>query len=82
MNDLDYGYEDDGADWGQQENSEQRRWEERNNVEELLDNDPDYHKWADDLDRLAERDRDIIDMAEIASEYNNIGMTLEAWDRT
>lgn len=72
----DYGYEDDGADWGQQEDNEQRRWEEDNNVKELLDNDPDYHKWADDLDRLAERDREIIDIAEIT------GMPLEAWNRT
>ena len=77
----DYGYDDGGADWGQQEDNEQRRWEEENGVKELLDNDPDYHKWADDLDRLAERDRDIIDMAEIVSEYNATGMTLESWDR-
>lgn len=79
----DYGYEDDGgADWGQQEDNEQRRWEEDNDVKELLDNDPDYHKWADDLDRLAERDREIMAMAEIAGEYNATGMTLEAWDRS
>ncbi|KKL28109.1 hypothetical protein LCGC14_2378420 [marine sediment metagenome] len=67
----DYGYDDDGADWGQQEDNEQRSWEEDNNVKELLDNDPDYHKWADDLDRLAEQDRENIDLAEITAERFN-----------
>lgn len=72
----DYGYEDDGADWGQ--DNEQRRWEEDNNVKELLDNDPDYHKWSDDLDRLGEEDREIMALAEIAAERNF--NTLSAWD--
>ncbi len=77
----DYGYEDDGADWGQQEDNEQRRWEEDNNVEELLDNDPGYHDWADARDAEAEEDREIMALAEINAECFNIGPTLESWDR-
>ena len=84
MNDLDYGYDDggdEGADWNSQESIEQERWEKNNDVETILNDDPDYHKWSDDLDRLAERDREIIDLAEFEAERFNSGLTLEAWDR-
>lgn len=81
MNEFDYGYvEDDGSELNAQEMLEQERWEKENSVD-LLDNDPDYHRWADDLNILAERDREIIDLAEIETERHNSGLTIEAWDR-
>lgn len=76
---IDYGWEDDnGTAWYAQEMIEQEQWEKKNNVKALLDNDPDYHKWSDELDRLAEEDREIMDLAAIEDERNFNG--LSAWD--
>ncbi len=64
----DYTEEDHDSDCAalaNQEALEQQRWEEDNDVKSLLDNDADYHKWSDDLDRLAAEDREIMDLAEI-----------------
>ena len=81
-NEIDYGYiEDDGSDeyleandngaeWHAQEMLEQEKWEKDNDVKTLLDNDPGYHKWADELDRQTDEDREIMAMAETEAERN------------
>lgn len=56
----DYTEEDHDSDCAalnHQEQLEQRRWEEDNNVKSILDNDPGYHAWADELDRQTLEDR-------------------------
>ncbi len=73
-----YAYEEN-TDWRQQEESEQAQWEAENDVASLLDNDPDYHVWSDNLD--AEYIAHIEQMAQIELERNGGGITLEAWDR-
>ena len=75
---------DDQAFWQQVENEEERKFfdkareQQEDDWQAILDNDPDYHKWADDLDRLAERDREILDLAMIEDERNY--RTLQPWD--
>ncbi len=89
-NEIDYSYiEDDGSDeyleandngagWHAQEMLEQEQWEKDNDVKSLLDNDPGYHRWADELDRQANEDREILAMAEIEAERNFDVLT--PWD--
>lgn len=60
-----------------QDDLEQQRWEEDNNVDSLLKNDPGYTKWADEMDRQADEDREILALADIESERK---FTSSAWD--
>ena len=74
-NEWDYGYgEDDGSDEWLEANdtgaechaaemNEQERWEKENDVKSLLDNDPGYHNWSDELDRQAVEDREILELS-------------------
>ncbi len=89
MNEIDYGYEDDGSDEWLEENDsgaelhnqemlEQEKWEKENDVKSLLDNDPGYHKWANELDRQTDEDREIMALAEIEAERSFDVLTV--WD--
>ena len=67
----DYTEEDHNSDCAalnHQEQLEQKRWEEDNDVKSILDNDPGYHNWADEMDRQADEDREILALADIESE--------------
>ncbi len=90
MNDWDY-IEDNGSDEWLEENDtgadlyaqeliEQERWEEENDVEALLNNDPGYHVWSANLDAEADYERHIEGLAEMEAERHNTGLTIEAWD--
>lgn len=70
--------EDADAARAQQELEEQQRWEEENNVETLLSNDPGYLAWAEEMDRQTAEDREIMDLAAIEDERNF--RTASAWD--
>ena len=90
--DWDYGFglegdefemqeERDAADAAHnQEMLEQRRWEEENDVQELLDNDPEYHEWANERD-AEDLEAHIEEMAAVEAERTNSGLTVESWDQ-
>ena len=76
----DYTEEDHDSDCAalnHQDQLEQKRWEEENDVKSILDSDPGYHKWADEMDRQADEDREIMALAEIEAERN---FESAAWD--
>ena len=84
-NEWDYAYtEDDGSDEWLELNTDGGEAQhaidllEQENWEDTLDNDPGYHAWADDLERQAAEDRNIVALAEIESERNFNCLT--AWD--
>lgn len=72
FNDFCDDYDDNDCALNHQEQLEQKRWEEENDVNTILDNDPGYHKWADKMDRQADEDRQILALAEIEDERNFI----------
>lgn len=80
-NQIEQAYEDDGSDeWLEaNDNSQALAQLEQEDFQQLLDNDPEYHVWSDNLD--AEYIAHINQMAEIELERAGGGMTLEAWDK-
>ena len=71
---------DTGADWHAEELLVQSRWEEENDVETLLNNDPGYHEWSANLDAEADYERHIEGLAEMEAERHKTSLAIEAWD--
>lgn len=71
-------FDDDGMGWEAQQDLEERQHAEEHDVETLLDNDPGYHEWADELDRLADEADHYNELA--AMEDERSFRTLQVWD--
>lgn len=70
-----YDFNDDQF-WQQVDNEEEQRQEE--DWQTVLDNDPGYRAWADEMDRQTVDDRQIMDLAMIEDE--RAYRTEQPWD--